>query len=232
MANIDISLPYVPGSQTAVCNFQYDPPPSIAGKICKCWVSGLFTDENNLNSFMVKASWSQVNSVRVHIERGTYNTATATGTNGTNELTYTYNALKVGDYLSGTGITLGTYITSIDTATKKLVLSSNLTSAGSGTYWGWSNLNANINMNSSFADVNGNSDIISFTSDMNSSYEHAFAYVRIPDGPHQVSITFYSEWLPSNIGKHIYGRIHLEPMDNNYHYDRLTSNKTGPSIII
>ena len=157
MANVDM-IHAVPAAASCSITFRYDPPPSVAGKICKCWISGFVTNNNATDSILFKSSWTQINSVKVD-----------TGATATDKA----------------------YIT----------------------------------------DPVGYSDLIGFVSNSNTAQEHSFAYTRIPDGPHDVTISVQAEAAFSANAVLNY-RIHLEPMDGMNHYEKLVSNKTGPSIII
>ena len=144
---------------TPSITFQYDPPPSIAGKICKCYVTSCVTNSNSIDSLLFFSTWTQINSILLNYD-------------GYDPNVYYSNPV-------------------------------------------------------------GFSNIIGFVSISNSSTEHTVSYVRIPDGPHEVKLQIQAETaFAAGTQYTVNYRVHLEPMDSNYHYERLTSNKTGPSIII
>ncbi len=240
MANIDI-LQHTPmNGTTAKTVFQYDPPVSIAGKICKCWVAGYFTNDNTWDNVIVSSNWTQINSIKVPSKTaasqlGTYGTLTPSAYS-TTTLTYTGTlspAFVVGAYIYGTNVSTNATITAIDTTGKVITFTPAATTAPSGDILASSLSYATINVNYNIEPLS-QSNVLGYISSTQSSSDHSISYVRIPDGPHEVAITCdfdNSTIIPSDT-KTLQLRIHIEPMDQRYHYEKLVSNKSGPSIII
>lgn len=57
MATIDIKIA-TNGANSVTKEFMYNPPPSVSGKLCRCYVDFVA----GLNGFLVTSSWNQIHS--------------------------------------------------------------------------------------------------------------------------------------------------------------------------